>query len=353
MHDFMVSLNWIKLTNFNFSQNLLIILFERLAVMQINRKAKIIISTFFTAIIIIVCLIGFMIAYIPSKMQEKHTNDIVDLYFQDTGFNINSFNEDWQEQIQEFQIISDLGHSIPTYYIRQSKGYDNKTVILVHWHESNHVAMYPIAEVFLENGWNVVMYDQRAHGKNAAETVTFGYLESRDLAQVVSFTKDKCSNHVVGVLGQSMGASTISYYLGSEEAAENLSFAVIDCPYSGMYDEISWEISKGKAPVITNGLTLLGSTFCKALYGYSFDDVDIVEQIKNSNTPTLLMHSKIDQKCPFYMSENIFNAIPHNKKSFVIYENSDHLFSFWDEPERYAEETFSFLEIFVDSVNDT
>ncbi len=316
--------------------------------MQTNKKVKVFI-TVFLIVIIVTCIAGFLIAYIPSKMSEEHTNDIIDLYFQDTGFDINSFNSDWQEKIQEFEIISDLGHTIPIYYIAQNDRYDNKTVILVHWHESNHAAMYPIAELFLESGWNIVLYDQRAHGKNTAKTVTFGYLESLDLDQVVDFTKAKTDNNAVGVLGQSMGASTIAYYLGSDEAKENLSFAVIDSPYSGMYDEISWEISKGKVPIVASGLTSLGSAFCKALYGYSFKDVDIIERIKNNNTPTLLLHSKDDQKCPYYMAEDIFKAIPHDQKAFITYENSDHLFSFWDEPERYSDELFSYIMNFTDS----
>lgn len=314
--------------------------------MRINKTAKIIIIMLLV-VIFVVCIAGFLIAYIPSKMSEKRTNKIVDLYFSDTGFNIESFNDNWQKHIHEYEIESDLGHTIPVYYIAQNEKFDNKTVVLVHWHESNHAAMYPIAELFLENGWNVVLYDQRAHGKNKAKTVTFGYLESLDLAQVVDFTREKNGNKDVGVLGQSMGASTIAYYLGSDEAAENLSFAVIDSPYSGMHDEVLWELSKGKAPMISNAITSLGSAFCKALYGYSFRDVDIAKRIQNSSTPTLLVHSEADQKCPYYMAQDIFNAIPHEKKVILTYENSDHLFSFWDEPKRYAEEILSFIDCYT------
>lgn len=310
--------------------------------MKISRKVKLLMAIL-AVVMFIICISGFLIAYIPSKMSEKRTDDIVKLYFQDTGYSVDSFNNRWGGLIQEFKIESHLGHTIPVYYITQDNNYENKTIILVHWHESNHIAMYPIAELFLDEGWNVVLYDQRSHGKNTANTVTFGYLESQDLSQVVDYTKGKTKDNTLGILGQSMGASTIAYYLRSEEAKEDLSFAIIDCPYSGMYDEISWEILKGKVPVIANGLTIIGSAFCKALYGYSFKDVDIVEQVKQSSTPTLVLHSRTDQKCPYYMSEDIFNAIPHEQKEFITFENSDHLFSFWDEQERYSEGIFLFI----------
>lgn len=312
--------------------------------MKINKKVKVFIISLI-AIIFIFCVVGILLAYIPSKMSEKHTEDIVQLYFEDTEFDISTFKEKWQTQT--FEIVSDLGHEIPVYYITPNASYDNKTVVLVHWHESNHEAMYPITELFLDKGCNVVLYDQRAHGKNTAKTVTFGYLESSDLKQVVAFTKDKANNNPVGVLGQSMGAATIGYYLGCDEAQENLAFAVMDCPYSGMYNEIVWQISKGKVPLLANTVASLGSTFCKVIYGYSFNDVDIVERMNNSNTPTLILHSKSDQKCPYFMAEEIFKAIHHDKKMFITYEDSEHLFSFWDESDRYSDELFKFINEYI------
>ncbi len=87
----------------------------------------------------------------------------------------------------------------------------------------------------------------------------------------------------------------------------------------------------------------MGSTFCKLVYGYSFQSVDQVERVKASNTPTLLFHSKVDKVCPYYIGEAIFKAIPHDRKTLVTFKKSNHLATFWDEPERYQEELFSFI----------
>jgi len=294
-----------------------------------------------------VCLTGLLLAYIPAQMTAKHTIDIVELYFQDTGFSFGNFNDAWGKRIDEYKLNSQVGYTIPIYYICPQADYENKTIILVHWHESNHVAMYPLAEIFLAKGWNVVLYDQRAHGENTAATVTFGYLESLDLEQVVDFVVEKSNNQTVGALGQSMGASTIAYFSGFEQANKYLDFAIIDSPLSGMYDEIYWEISEAKIPLPAKALTSIGSIFCKLIYGYSFSDVDIEEQIRTNSIPTLLMHSKSDRKCPYYMSENLFGAIPHENKKLITYENSDHLFAFWDEQDRYINEMFSFIEEYL------
>jgi uncharacterized protein len=297
-------------------------------------------------LIFLVCLTGFLLAYIPTQMSEKHTNDIIELYFHDVGYSSDSFSTARNDNLESYTLTSDAGYTIPVYYICPNGAYENKTMIFVHWHESNHIAMYPLAELFLERGWNVVLYDQRAHGKNTAPTVTFGYIESADLKQVVDFVWDKSNGATIGALGQSMGAATVAYYSGTEHAKQSLDYAILDSAFSGMYDEIYWEISKTKFPLPAKALTSLGSIFCKLIYGFSFSDVDIVKQIKNNSIPTLVMHSKADQKCPYYMSENLFNAIPHDSKKFITYEDSEHLFSFWDEQDRYINELLLFIEAY-------
>ena len=244
---------------------------------------------------------------------------------------------------RQHDLTSTQGHTIPVTYICAEGSYENNTIILVHWHESNHVAMYPIAEMFLEKGWNVVLYDQRAHGKNTANTVTFGYRESLDLQEVVDFTFKKSKGSMVGALGQSMGAATVAYYSGTEHASKYLKFAVIDSSFSGMYEEIHWEISKSKVPLPSKALTNLGSEYCKLIYGYKYSDVIISKQVGTNNIPTLVIHSKKDNKCPYYMGKEIYESIPHSRKRFITFENSEHLFSFWDEKKRYADEVFLFL----------
>ncbi|MDF2589239.1 MAG: hypothetical protein K0S41_3080 [Anaerocolumna sp.] len=313
----------------------------------IKKKSIKILITISLLLIILICTGGFLLAFIPSHMSEKHTNKIVNLYFDDVGYSRSEFISTWEAKMNNFELISNSDYVIPVTYICPKENLNNKTMILVHWHESNHEAMYPLAEVFLEKGWNVVLYDQRAHGKNSAKTVTFGYLESLDLQVVIEDVYKKSNDAVVGALGQSMGAATIAFYSGTEHANKYLDFAIIDSAYSSMDSEINWEIESVKLPLISDVFTSLGSTFCKLLYGYDFYDVNIKNQIQHNEIPTLIMHSKKDNKCPYYMGEELFNTIPHSKKEFITFRNSEHLFAFWDEKERYVDSVFSFIDKYV------
>lgn len=310
----------------------------------IKRKSIRVLISGLAILIGFICLCGILLAYIPSQMSERHTNEIVDLYFKDAGYSLHSFNDKWKSKEEQYTLNSSLGHTIPVTYVCAEGNYENNTIILVHWHESNQAAMYPIAEMFLERGWNVVLYDQRAHGRNTANTVTFGYLESFDLQEVVDFTYEKSKGALIGALGQSMGAATISYYSGTEHSSQYLDFVVIDSTFTGMYEEIYWEISQAKVPLPSRALTNLGSEFSKFIYGYRYSEVNIEKQISKNSIPTLVMHSKRDNKCPYYMGKELYAAIPHSKKRLVTFEDSEHLFSFWDERKRYINEVFTFID---------
>ena len=192
-----------------------------------------------------------------------------------------------------------------------------------------------------------MLYDQRAHGQNTAKTVTFGCFESQYLQEVVDFTYKKSNGATLGAIGQSMGAATIAYYSGTEHANEYLDYAVVDSSFSGMYEEIHYGISKSHVPLPVTALTNLGSSFCKLIYGYSYSDISITEQMRSNNIPTLIMHSKQDNKCPYYMGEELYNSISHPDKKLITFENSEHLFSFWNEKSRYMKAVFDFIDEFV------
>lgn len=277
-------------------------------------------------------------------MSEVHTEEIVKSYFKDTGYSVSAFEKAWGAKTESFTLSSALGHTIPVTYICPNGIFENKTIILVHWHEANQKAMYPIAEEFLKRGWNVVLYDQRSHGKNSAKTVTFGHLESKDLQDVAAFASEKTNGAVLGALGQSMGAATVAYYSGTDHARRHLDFAVVDSAYSSMYEEIAYQISLSKIPLPSNALASLGSAYCKLLYGFRFSNADIAGKLRSNGIPTLVMHSKADTQCPYSMGEMLYTSIPHSSKKLVTFASSEHLFSFWDEPERYMQSVFSFID---------
>lgn len=295
-------------------------------------------------------LIGILLAYIPSRMTKKHTNEIAKLYLDDMNYNILDFNNKYGDKIKEINLSSRYGHIIPVKYICNDNTYDNSTIVLVHWHETNYTVMFPLAEMFLNNGYNVVLYDQRAHGDNTAKTVTFGYYEKDDLEDVIDYVKSQMSkNNTIGVLGQSMGASTIGNYLGSSHAAENIDFAIMESPFSSMYSEIKWNIETAvKVKIPISYFLGLGSIANNLVFGYEFDEVSIIKSIENSSTPTMVLHSKADRVCPYNMGEDLYNFIPHNEKRLITFQSANHVEAFFTEADSYKKAVLDFVSYYTE-----
>lgn len=293
-------------------------------------------SILFAITLVLLGILAYVLVYIPGNMTQEHTNEIVDLYFEDMHYNQEQFKNNWDSMLEEDVILGADKHKIPIYYYKPQNNYDNKTIVLVHWHESNHKAMYPIAERFLEQKYNVVLYDAPAHGGNTAKKVSFGYYEKDDLESVITYIESKMSkDNIIGALGQSMGGTTVAYYSGSQHAAKHLDFAIIDSAFTSMDAEIAWQIDEASSLLPTGLLINLGNIFNKFIYNYSYTDVNAVNSIKMSKIPTLIIHSKADQKCPFVMGEELFEVIPHENKKLIIFEKPLHLGAFWDENEKY------------------
>jgi fermentation-respiration switch protein FrsA (DUF1100 family) len=305
----------------------------------------------FSISLIVIILLGAVLAYIPGRMTEGHTNDIVEMYFDDMNYSKEQFESTWASKVEEDEILAYDGHKIPIYYYKSENSYDNKTIVLVHWHESNHKAMYPIADFFLEQNFNVVLYDAPAHGSNTAKRVGFGYYEKDDLKSVITYIKGKMSKeNIIGALGQSMGGTTVAYYSGTDHAKQNLDFAIIDSAYTSMDAIIATEIDKNFLPFPTKLIIRLGSISNKFMYSFSYEDVNAVKSISTSKIPMLIMHSKADKKCPFFMGKELFDAIPHKNKNFIIFDNSSHLEAFWDENQKYKSAISEFIEDYSLSV---
>lgn len=299
----------------------------------------------FCITLFLIIILGAILAYIPGRMTEGHTNDIVEMFIDDMNYSKELFESTWASKVEEDEILADDCHKISIYYYKSENSYDNKTMVLVHWHESNHKAMYPIAEFFLEQNFNVVLYDAPAHGANTAKRVSFGYYEKDDLKSVIKYMKGKMTKeNVIGALGQSMGGTTVALYSGTDHANQNLDFAIIDSAYTSMDAIIATEIDKSFLPLPTKLITRLGSISNKFMYSFSYEDVNAVKSISTSKIPMLIMHSKADKKCPFYMGKELFDAIPHESKNFIIFDNSSHLEAFWDENQKYKTAISEFIE---------
>jgi pimeloyl-ACP methyl ester carboxylesterase len=80
----------------------------------------------------------------------------------------------------------------------------NRTVVFLHGYAGSCDPDLKYVPFFHEKGFNVLMFDFRAHGRSNGNFTTLGYLEKRDCRAAVEFALRKGSQ-AIGLLGFSMG----------------------------------------------------------------------------------------------------------------------------------------------------
>ena len=197
------------------------------------------------------------------------------------------------------------------------------------------------AEISREMGHNLLLVDQRAHGKSQGRTITFGVKERWDVLSWVDFALERFGPDTKILLyGISMGASTV--LMASElPLPENVKGIVADCPYSSPAKIIA---SVGRKMRIPAGLAASFSWVGAKVYG-GFDllEADPVRAVKKAKVPILLIHGESDGFVPCDMSAEIQRANP-SQIYRCTFPGADHGISFLVDPDRYRKIVVEFCD---------
>lgn len=196
------------------------------------------------------------------------------------------------------------------------------------------------AKIAKTTGQNLLIVSQRAHGESQGHTITFGAKERYDCLTWVNFCKKRFGKDVkICLNGVSMGAATVLLASGLN-LPENVFAIVSDCPYSSPKDIIKKEIADMKlSPKIFYPLLCLAGR----IYGkFSLKNVDVVQAVKNSKTPILLMHGEKDTRVPANMSEKIALSNPLVERH--VFPNAEHGMSYMSDEKRYLKIVKEFVE---------
>ncbi len=167
-----------------------------------------------------------------------------------------------------------------------------------------------------ENGYNILMVDQRAHRESGGKCITFGVKERYDCVDWVYEVCKKCGKDVkIILIGLSMGATTVMMAMGLE-LPENVRGVIADCGYSTPKDILKTVIKMMKLPV---GLAYPVVRMSAKLYGkFDLEGASATEALAKSKIPILLIHGEADELVPCEMSRTNYEACVSEKELFTV-----------------------------------
>ncbi len=164
------------------------------------------------------------------------------------------------------------------------------------------------ADIAFQMGQNLLLIDERAHGKSQGRSITFGIKERQDLLLWVDYALQRFGPEVKILLyGVSMGAATV--LMASDlDLPDNVKGIVADCPYSSPLDVIL-DVGKnlGYPPRLIRPFVILGA---KIYGGFDVQETSGQEAVKHAKVPILIIHGEDDTFVPPEMSQVIAQANP-------------------------------------------
>ena len=195
-------------------------------------------------------------------------------------------------------------------------------------------------ELSFELGHNVLLVDQRSHGKSDGKAITYGILERRDLLRWVDYAVSRFGSDTrILLYGISMGGATV--LMASElPLPKNVKAIVADCPYAVPEDIILHIGAKlHYPPRLVRPFLHMGAY----LYGkFHLKETDAAKAVRNANIPILIIHGESDNFVPVEMSEAVSLANPELVTRVTI-PGADHGISYLVDTPRYKETVVAFL----------
>ncbi len=284
---------------------------------------------------------GYIADRILHQNEGKDTHDNSIKQLEVWGYDTEKFMNTYEGT--DIKVTAEDGNTVPATYFDNDS--DN-LVILVHGAGGDRVSIYPLAEEYIKDGFDVIAIDQRGCGENADDRVTFGINEALDVKAMVKFAREEIKADKVIVHGQSMGAETVAVYAsnvtpGTVEAADAV---ILDSPVPGMELMLKETFGDGDTEsFMAKYLTGTSKAFMKAVNGIDYDDADTINVVKNDKIPTMVIVSDKDKVCLPDQVTQIYDNIACENKA-IYHADSAHIEGVIDDPEGYMSSVESFLK---------
>lgn len=216
------------------------------------------------------------------------------------------------------------------------KGEDEgRTIICVHGYHSEAARDFSLAvEPLLKRG-NLLMIDQRSHGKSEGKFITFGVHESKDCKAWADWLSNRMGpEHSIYFDGVSMGGTSV-LLASCLELPSNVRGIIADCSFTSPYDIIntlSQRIFRKPPRLLISCIDL----YCKIFARFSLKEISTPAAMKKNTRPILFAHGKNDNLVPYQMTQAAYDAFD-GKKFLILADGADHGLSFLYENKKYSD----------------
>lgn len=228
------------------------------------------------------------------------------------------------------------GVKLRGWYIPASKS--TNTIIQLHGHSGSMDPDIHFASDFHKAGFNVLMFDFRAHGRSEGKICTFGYLERYDVLGAIDYVKSLNASWIA-LVGFSMGGMAA---ILTAPLTPDVNAVISDGSPARIRTAIKVWARNKRIPFWCAGLladmAMLGASIRVGVDLSLYEPVHWVQRI--APIPLLLIHGEADEFCPD------FNEMEAQAKGAEIWREPDlgHVQISHELPDQYKLRVIKFLQ---------
>lgn len=303
------------------------------------------------ALLIISFAFAYMIFYRVSVRKKPRKPDIKSLFSQNkidiVGEENMNLSFEWIEKHITGNICIESIDKLKLhcYLIEVEKNTEAKGVVIVfHGYRSfgarDFCQQLPILH---EAGYNIMLVDQRSHGKSEGKYICYGTKECNDAALWRKKASELYGNEMpIALFGLSMGGATVLMASGLLEKADpQVKCIIADCPFYdayGIIKHVLWKYNK----IYPQPIIHFVNFWTRFLADFNMRAPSCVDMASKSALPILMFHGKKDKFVPTSCSVKIANELGDRVK-LVLIEEAQHAESIYYEKELYKKELITFL----------
>ena len=222
----------------------------------------------------------------------------------------------------------------------------NKFIVLVHGVSICYVGSLKYFDIFYKNGFNVLIVNQRRHGKSEGKYSTYGFYEKYDVNMWIEYLKSRFGNDIIlGLHGESMGAGTV---METIPLNDSIKFVIEDCGYSNFHELIGFQITHAYKNRLVRKILrpslIFANFFMKTKAKFSMKKIVPIDIVSSTSLPMMFIHGKEDYFVPWYMSVDLYNAKTKGYKKLYLVEGAKHAEALEVNKILYEKKIMTFIE---------
>lgn len=297
-----------------------------------RRKWKMVIAVIIAILFIVLIVMGFFLA--KYSMTGKRQTLEEARTWQEEHYDLS-----WYDPLEktDYTVTSYDGYVLHAQFVKKPIE-TTRYILISHGYTDNRFGALKYGRMYLEQGFNLIIYDLRGHGLNKPTFCTYSARERKDLLSMIQDSRARFPDAgLFGIHGESLGAATSIAVL---EEKPPIDFVIADCGFSDIASVLKRGMKGMHLPVF---LIDIASVCAKIRFGFSFGDMRPIDSLKDNLVPILFIHGENDDFILPEHSEKMKEATRGYAELHLI-TDAGHAMSILTDPIAYGKYVASFLD---------